>query len=247
MKTLQISVLALLLSCTNLLYGQNLSYNIAMRNSLTKDYNFSEQFDHTLEPNEISETKGEPWDGGFFLDGVFGTGTMTTTNPNNSSIFGSSVPVFGASIRLGSKWYFGDGAKFKPGFQIVWLRLGTLARLDALINSTQTSILTAAPLNVGSTNLLMFNDKIGLEMNFNIGLNSNISFTEVSAGNQTLLQFGLLINPAVKFRYKKFAVGIDLTYTHNLPGTIYQSANPPAAYPFTTGVVLTSITVGVKF
>lgn len=192
---------------------------------------------------------------GFFIDAIGGFGPMTISVPasQNSSLGGLSGIVdadfmSSASIRFGNKWYLSQGEKFRTGIQAVWLRLGTLVPLVfTTTNTTVTQWLTCAPLNIGSTNLIAFNENIGLEINFNIGLNANASFTNVSRGNQTLLQFGVMINPVVKFRYKKFAVGLDFAFTHAGPGAIYESAVPAVAFPYNTDVFQVAITVGGKF
>lgn len=192
---------------------------------------------------------------GFFIDAIAGIGPKTVSYPAISTSIGQPTGVIyvdqmvSASVRLGSKWYLSKGEKFRTGIQAVWLRLGTLVPTDVsnLINTNLTQWLTCAPLNVGSTNLLAFNDDIGLEMNFNIGLNANASFTTVSSGNQTLLQFGLMINPVVKFRYKKLAVGLDFAFTHGMPGLIYESARTPVPFPYNTDVFQVALTVGGKF
>lgn len=207
-------------------------------------------------PDRLFATKGEPWDKGFFMDLIWGMGTETysvPSVPNNPGYPVSSQLISQTSLRLGSKWYFGSGEKFKPGIQAVWARIGVATPLVfGVVTNPNSSLakvsVNGALLNIGSTNLFVFNENIGMEANFNIGLNSSFSFVPVSNGNQTVMQFGVLINPVIKFRYKKFAVGFDIAYTHYpAPGQVFQSAQDPVPFLYEAGVFVFGLTVGLKF
>jgi len=106
--------------------------------------------------------------------------------------------------------------------------------------------------NVGSANLLTFNESTALEINFNIGFHSSFIFVPLTlstgaTGNQTVMQFGVLLNPTVKFRYKKFSVGLDFSFMHGGVGQVFESAKPALPYNRETNFMLFSITIGGKF
>lgn len=217
---------------------------------------FSENYNGNTTANSLFSTKGEPWEKGFFIDLIWGAGSETTSRPAVPNIPGSIVSgrtISQTSLRLGSKWYFGSGEKFRPGIQGVWARIGVITPFVGVITgaaaaSFTTTTLTAALLNVGSTNLFIFSDKIGLEANFNIGMNSSFSFNSTSnGGNQTVMQFGVLLNPVVKFRYKKFAVGVDVAYSYYpAPGQVFESAKSAVPYIYETSIIAVGLTIGLK-
>ena len=64
--------------------------------------------------------------------------------------------------------------------------------------------LMIAPMNIGLTNTFSFGEETGLELNCNFGFNIILS-----PGNP--MTVGYFINPVLKFRYKSFSVGIDVT------------------------------------
>lgn len=79
-----------------------------------------------------------------------------------------------------------------------------------------------APANIGLINAFSFGGELGLEINVNAGFNAIVDLT----GSELFV--GYLINPTVKFRYKLFAVGIDVAimksvylYTSKILQTTY--------------------------
>jgi len=227
-------------------------------NEVDKDVSLESMF-HTKEPNNLSKTQSGPWENGFFLDGIFGFGGKATIVPGSLGNPGPTVgshTVASAAVRFGNKWYFGEGSRFRPGIQVIWARIGAIAPLPFSSPdprdggyASYAPTLTFAPLNVGATHLFIFNDEIGLEANFNIGLNANVSLAATGSGNQnqTLLQLGILLNPVLKLRYKRFAIGVDFVFTHSLPGQIYESNEPTRSSSYNTNMILVGITVGAKF
>lgn len=123
-----------------------------------------------------------------FVDGLLGFG-------------GNAGGVFSLHGRFGNKWYFTSSDKFRPGFQATWMRLGIR---KSFTNSGFS--LDFYPVNVGFTSMLAFNDKMGLEMNFNFGPAFQLnSFSPVN------MMLQAHVNPEVKFRYNKLTFGIDLS------------------------------------
>jgi hypothetical protein len=233
---------------------------------LNEGSSFVENYRSTASPNTLLKTQGEPWGKGMFIDFVASLGTKNTVSPGFPALAGrpavaartlTTELVSASSIRFGTKWYFSDKKKFRPGIQAVWARIGVVVPLAVavVVNGSNLSVpttVTFEPFNVGSTNLLTFNENTALELNFNIGFHSSFIFTPLvlstgSQGNQTLMQFGVLLNPAVKFRYKKFSVGIDFSFMHGGVGQIFESAQPARLYAYETNFMLIGITIGGKF
>lgn len=252
----------LFIACTFLtfnLFGQ--SENLLQSVTLTeedKPTSLASMF-QTKEPGNLSKTQSEPWENGFFIDGIFGFGGKATVVPGSIGNPGSTVgshTVASAAVRFGSKWYFGQGSRFRPGFQVIWARIGAVAPLPFSSPdprdggyASYAPTLTFAPLNIGATHLFIFSDNVALEANLNLGLNANVSLAATGNNNQnqTLLQFGFLLNPVLKLRYRKFAIGIDFVFTHSLPGQIYESNQSARSFSYNTNMILVGITVGAKF
>ena len=75
--------------------------------------------------------------------------------------------------------------------------------------------------SAGFINAIQFNDKFGLEANANLGFNLLVSFLGYTDGNYrqdaVIVQPGLMFNPCVKFRYKSFAIGLDIAVIYAAP------------------------------
>jgi len=115
-------------------------------------------------------------------------------------------------FRLGTKWYFGENEKWRPGLQVNWIRLGIYLDPDdagsLFIGPKNLSIC-----NVGMANIIKFNDKMGLELNFTTGLNMGV---DLDYGR---MDIGIGITPEVKFRYKKLALGLDYSHIQGISST----------------------------
>lgn len=168
-----------------------------------------------------SEPKDPFFSNGFFIDGLIGYSEfnrMGYYDPYYYDYYAYSeqtitkVQNLALSFRFGNKWYFGQGEKWRPGLQMTWVRLGI--HIDT--EYPETFIIgpkTFSICNIGFANIFKFNENIGLEANLSGGFNLDVdpdygrAFTGVSFG------------PEVKFRLKKFAVGIDYMRIEGLDGT----------------------------
>lgn len=184
---------------------------------------------------------------GFFVELLFGAGNNTRTNhiwndvTQSDEYYESSDLNAGISFKLGSKWYFGQRNKWRPGIQVSWLRLGIYVNdFDDFAYGLLAGPKLLAPVNVGMTNVFKFTDDIGMEANFTTGFNMDI---DMDWGEMTA---GLAINPEVKFRYKKLGVGFEYMRVQGLgelrpPGT-------SGSYYFNPGHWnMYSLSVGIKF
>lgn len=159
---------------------------------------------------ETEKVKKDPiLQGGFFLEGLIGYANYRVGSyyyydnfTGTSYIADQSRSELALTIRFGSKWYFGQREKWRPGLQATWLRLGNyIDTRDAETLIIGTKSLSIA--NVGMTNAFRFNDKIGLEANFSVGPTLLIDPDYGSA------HMGLLIGPEVKLRIGSLAIGLD--------------------------------------
>jgi len=119
---------------------------------------------------------------------------------------------------------------YRPGIGAVW------GRINIMLSQTQSGSIypsiALAPANIGFINAFSFGGKVGMEINLNFGLNL---IAHVSGSS---LVAGYLLNPNIKFRYKSFAVGLDITIMagDNISYNVEQTA-----------ITLIGLTVGGKF
>lgn len=112
-------------------------------------------------------------------------------------------------FRFGSRWYFGQNEKWRPGIQVNWIRLGMY--LDP--NYPESILIgpkTFSVCNVGMANGFRLNDKMGLEVNFTTGLLMNMDLDYSYFGGS------FTVTPEVKLRINKFAIGIDYQYAKSI-------------------------------
>jgi len=202
--------------------------------------NLNAQLKNTLEessPEKVKKLKiidpnEEILRNGFFFDGFL----QYTSGAVGDSI-GGNWPFTGGTfgIRLGHKWYLGNMKVYRPGINVTWLR----TQLDLTYGGITliTPFYSVSPLNVGLTNTFSFGGKLGLEVNLNVGFNLTVddyiySYIAISAG--------YLINPVIKFRYKKLAVGLDVCFRK---GEYVTGGAPPDASIAST---LIGLSIGVK-
>lgn len=141
--------------------------------------------------------------------------------------FNPGYTGIGPAIQLGNKWYFGHGSFFRPGLQVLWGRIGFYGMINSVYGGG--IIPTIAPVNVGFCGAFSFNNKVGIETNLSMGLilTNRPTTTYVPGGYEydyfydtytyvpgyydydTEFGVGFNIGPAVKFRYKYLAIGID--------------------------------------
>ena len=126
---------------------------------------------------------------GLYIDAMVGNAELSSKN--------SSESWTGFGLKVGSKWYFGAMEKVGLGFQINWLRAGYYV-------NTRTPVVIIAPLNIGFASIWKINDDMGVEGNFNFGVST---FNDIKEEDGF---WGVIYNPEVKFRYKRWSAGFDL-------------------------------------
>lgn len=165
--------------------------------------NTLEDFDYTKKTIEEKELDYDEYilKNGFFLDGLVQhvAALVDGVGINRINLEGGGI-----GFRLGSKWYFGKMKTYRPGFSAVWGRANILL-LQEQSSTSWSPQFAIAPANIGFTNAFSFGGKIGLEVNINFGLNAIVDIFNASS------IIGYLINPTIKFRYKKLAIGLDVT------------------------------------
>lgn len=197
----------------------------------------------TEEKTESRPTK-EPKDkihgNGFFIEGMIGRNSIYQKNNYINYYydeFGNYIEepspsrqnYVSLSVRLGNKWYFGSNEKWRPGIQVTYFKLGLYLNPNAT-NPGRNSISLG---NVGFANAFKFNEKIGMEVNANVGFTAmNVLPPFFNNSPVAGLNYGL----EVKFRYKALAVGLDYSRM--------QAAFNSSRY---TSMDVMSITIGAKF
>lgn len=108
----------------------------------------------------------------------------------------------GVAVEIGNKWYFGNNEKYMPGLQLTWLKLNV--NIGEFI-APEFALLS--PLNVGFSNLIPLNDKIGLEMNLNGGI--TVDLDDVFFEDPLYSDLGYNITPEVRFVINQFSIGVE--------------------------------------
>lgn len=155
---------------------------------------------------------------GFFIEGMIGMNNIRQGIQEYDYYYDSNgqyIEEFKTStindiyinigLRLGNKWYFGSGEKWRPGIQVTYLKLGLFVNPNAGFGYSSFLRSAASIGNVGFANVFKFNEKIGMEANANVGL-SLLNFTPPFQFDPTA---GINYGIAAKFRYNGFAVGLD--------------------------------------
>ena len=198
---------------------------------------------------------------GFFIDGLIQGGGL---DMNYSSPYGSmtmnqsaSYSNFSAGLRLGNKWFFGEGKVYRPGIVANWIRH------DILVNSykatvtnsygqnttTQTydyrpgqffAILAVDPVNIGFSNVISFNDKMGLEIDITGGLSTVFIFENITS---SVVNLAGVFGAAIKFRYKNLSVGLDFCHRQ----IVDLQGNSSYYNSYALGLNSIGLTIGGKF
>lgn len=163
-------------------------------------------------------TGGLMFKNGFFADLLFGYNSISTptwgsTGYQSPIEFGfRKSNIFALGLKLGNKWYFGKGEKYRFGFQCTWVRTSlslsehqTTGSLD-LLPEVEFVI---SPVSPGFTNVFKFNDWSGLEINGGAGY----------AYYASEEYHGLLLNADLKYKFKKLTFGIDYAHIAGKEGT----------------------------
>ena len=165
-------------------------------------------------PTSVKERIAEPekdhiHGNGFFIEGMFGFSSTTTTvnpySPGGSYSYEQSLAEASIQMRLGSKWYFGSiEKKWRPGVQLTFLRIAIYH------NFGFPGSYSLSPFNLGFANVFKFSEKTGLEINANFGFNVMNFVPPVPGGYSDWSgDGGIIYGAEVKYRYKSFAVGLD--------------------------------------
>jgi hypothetical protein len=255
MKT--IYFLFLCLSVSNILQAQSASSSLEFL-KLASTNTISSNVDAFSFPDNFLKTKENLSKNSLFVDGIISVGialtnyNFSTDQPQPSAFVVFSPDVITEnSFRIGNKWYFNSETSSKHGIQIVWARIGFITPLGGGISGSFYPIsYRLAPLNIGSTNFIKFKEHTGLELNLNAGLNINFAHRPANGffvNSASLVQFGVLVNPSVKFRFKQLSIGLDLQYIHSLPGTTYSSDGNQFLYNYNVDTFMAGVTIGYKF
>ncbi len=249
--------LFLCLTLSNILQAQSANSSLEFL-KIAPENTFSSKLNALTLSDNFLKTKEKDSNNGLFMDGILSAGialtnyNFSTDQPQPSAFVVFSPDVITEnSFRIGNKWYFNNEAGLKYGIQIVWARIGFIAPLGGGISGSFFPIsYRLAPLSIGSTNFIKFKEHTGLELNLNAGLNINFAHRPANGfflNAANLVQFGVLVNPSIKFRFKQLAIGLDLQYIHSVPGTIYSSDGSESLYNYNVNTVLVGATIGYKF
>lgn len=191
--------------------GPDRNIEIAQVSEIIYDDGQFEKFDKPAPkpvPTEQKPVKTEEPEKDYLLDHGFGIDLLLGYSAYNryTEINNIQVPSLmqnmAIGFRMSSKWYFGAGERWRPGLMANWFRLGIHIDPEDMV-SLFIGPKTLSPLNVGMTNVFKINENMGFEANIASGYNFEINL------DYGYIYSGITLNPEVKFRYKKLAVGLD--------------------------------------
>lgn len=173
-------------------------------------------------PRPTISKKDPFFDNGMYLDLMLGGGNANETQsyfsyyddfgnyyPNGYDYTSEYMSSFAAiSFRIGHKWYFGNGEKYRPGLQVQWMKVGIHINPEGGYASYGLS-----PLHVGLTNIFKINDKHGIEANITGGftvLNFNPFSTIIGNGSPNS-DVGYSFGGELKYRFNILAIGVDFS------------------------------------
>lgn len=174
-------------------------------------------------PTRPSRSKKDPFlNSGLYLDLMIGGGNAIVSQSSFSYYddFGNYYPngfdytseyesrYVAVSFRIGHKWMFGKGEKYRPGLQVQWMKVGIHLNPEGGYASYALS-----PLNIGLTNVFKLNDKHAIEANVTGGftvLNFNPFSTIIGNGSPNA-HTGYSFGGELKYRFNVLAVGVDFS------------------------------------
>ena len=171
----------------------------------------------------------------FFLDGMIGGGIFQSEHNYSGIIEKVFSPCLIAGIKLGSKWYFGQHEKSRPGFAATWIRADYHFAFGVNSPFYYTGLLPLvrmSPVNVGFVNLFVINELKAIELSLNAGPAFLIDIANSFSG------VGVLVTPGIKYIHKKFCIGIDLNFAY------YRSFSYYVDYGMNYGA---NLTIGSQF
>jgi hypothetical protein len=177
-------------------------------------------------PDRIRNDKDRILGPGMFIEMLPGY-----ANYDNGSTFNSNYG--GLGIKFGNKWYFGKNEKYRPGIQMTWIRFGAYS---TSLSPSDISKGYFSVLNLGFANAIKFKDKMGMEVNANIGP----TILQPPIPGDDSGEFGLLYGLEVKYRLGRLALGIDFTRVEEQLGYGYGIGKGDA-------ITTLSLSVGFKF
>ncbi len=167
------------------------------------------------------------FDHGFFIDALLHYVHEHTLYQSQSYNIARGASV---GISIGNKWYFGRSKFYRPGIALIWAKTHL-----ALVNDDfgmPLARLIFSPLNLGFVQVLRFNDETGLELNLFAGFNG------LAMLDSTLFMLGYVIQPELKFRYKKLSIGFNFCYF---------SSDSPSNSNLQQESLLLGLSIGGKF
>jgi hypothetical protein len=116
------------------------------------------------------------------------------------------------SLEIGNQWYFFNNDKIGVGLKVSWFQFGFSSHKDTEFK-TKTTTLDLKFLKFGPQFSMALSDNSALDFSVEVeptyfiqSYKSTESSIDYSGGG---LGFGLLVAPGARFRYNKFAVGVD--------------------------------------
>lgn len=163
---------------------------------------------------------------GFFCDFLVGPSLFNRIDHDliqNSEQWGfyaiqKSEFMTSIGFKFGSRWYLNDANKrYNHGIKAIWLRASFgLAPEHFSMNLSL--------LNPGYHGTIKFNENNGLEIGFNAGLSVILwemktykgYYAPVVVAGKATEALCVLFNPIIKYRNKKFEIGLDYSYSHQI-------------------------------
>jgi len=193
---------------------------------------------------------------GFFIDGLIQAGSLDMSLYKGTASVTTSYSNFSAGLRLGNKWFFGEGKVYRPGIVVTWMRNDIIMssyRVQTTYNDGQTistgsydarpgqffAIATIDPVNIGFSNGISFNKNMGLEIDITGGLSAIFISENVTSSSVHLAG---VFGATIKFRYKTLSIGVDFCHRQIIENT--ENFN---LYSYARAFNSIGLTIGGKF
>lgn len=212
----------------------------------------------SAQDNNKDSGKNDILKSGFFIDGLIQAGSLDIGMHQGAASLTASYSNFSAGLRLGNKWFFGEGKVYRPGIVATWMRNDIIVnsyRVQTTYNNGQTisvdnydarpgqffAIATVDPVNIGFSNGISFNKNMGLEIDITGGL-SAVFISENMTYTSNNINLAGVFGATIKFRYKTLSIGVDFCHRQ-----IIDMTGNSNVYSYERALNSIGLTIGGKF
>lgn len=184
---------------------------------------------------------------GFYLNlGLgFPSGKITSFDGFDASDAETQSFGFQPSLEIGNQWYFYNNDKIGVGLKVSWFQFGFSSAKLKDNDSIKVKTVDLKFLKVGPQFSMALNDDMALDFAIMASPSYMMQSYKSDSGIDRAPNFGLLIEPGVRFRYNKLAIGLDCAFGKS--GGAYLADGADDSFVFKQSNLQPRLTVGFKF